>query len=78
VHSVIGGANHAFSLAVMGGGMRARHAQLDTVIEEEGSGGGVIELPTIVTLDDLDGKAELCGHPSEEVEDRGEGIRLCT
>jgi len=46
--------------------------------EEEGTGGGVIELPTIVTLDGLDGEAELCGHPTEEVEDRGESIRLCT
>jgi len=26
--------------------------------------GGVIELSTIVTLDGLDGEAELCGHPS--------------
>jgi len=46
--------------------------------EEEGMGGGVIELPTIVTLDGLDGEAELCRHPSEEVEDHGESIRFRT
>jgi len=50
-HSVVGGANHALSLAARRGGIRARHAHLDTMREEEGTGGGVIELPTIVTLD---------------------------
>jgi len=48
------------------------------VREEEGTRGGVIELSTIVTLDGLDGEAELCGHPSEEVEDSGESIILRT
>jgi len=38
-HGVVGGANHALSLAVLRGGIRARHAQLDTVREEEGTGG---------------------------------------
>jgi len=77
-HGVVGGANHALSLAVLRGGIRARHAQLDTVREEEGTGGRVIKLLTIVTLDGLDGEAELCGHPSEEVEDREKSIRLRT
>ena len=77
-HGVVGGANHALSLAVLRGGIRARHAQLDTVREKEGAGGGVIKLPTIVTLDGLDGEAELCGHPSEKVDERGESIRLRT
>jgi len=66
------------SLAVLRGGIRARHAQLDTVREEEGTEDGVIELTTIVTLDGLDGEAELSGHPSEEVEDREKSIRLRT
>jgi hypothetical protein len=35
------------------------------VREEESTGGGVIKLTTIVTLDGLYGEAELCGHPSE-------------
>ena len=77
-HGVVGGANHALSLAILRGGIRARHAQLDTVREEEGTGGGVIELPTIVTMDGLDDEAELCRHPSEEVEDPGESIKLRT
>jgi hypothetical protein len=48
------------------------------VREEESTGGGVIKLTTIVTLDGLDGEAELCGHPSEEVKERGKSIRLRT
>jgi hypothetical protein len=46
--------------------------------EEESTGGGVIKLTTIVTLDGLDGEAELCEHPSEEVKERGKSIRLRT
>jgi hypothetical protein len=50
---VVGRADHALSLAVLGGGIQARHPQLYPVGEEEVAGGGVIELPTIVTLNDL-------------------------
>jgi hypothetical protein len=48
------------------------------VREEESLRGGVIKLTTIVTLDGLDGKADLYGHPSEEVKERGKRIRLRT
>jgi len=48
------------------------------VREEEGTGGGVIELTTIVTLDNLDGVAELSRYLGEKVEKCGERIRLCT
>jgi hypothetical protein len=49
-----------------------------TVREEEGTRGGVIKLTAIVTLDGLDGKTKLSGHPSEKVKNRGECIRLRT
>ena len=42
---------------------------------EEGTGGGVIELTPVVTLDGLNGEAELSGHPGKKVEG-GEGLRL--
>jgi hypothetical protein len=77
-HGVVGGANHPLSLAILGRGVWTRHAELNTVREKEGTGGGVIELTTIVTLDGLDGEAELCRHPSEEVENGRESVRLCT
>ena len=70
------GANHALGLAVLGGGIGARHTQLDTEREEESTRGGVIELTPIVTLDGLDGAAELSGHPGEEVVEGGESLGL--
>jgi hypothetical protein len=77
-HGVVGGANHPLCLAILRRGVWARHAQLNTVREEESSGGGVIKLATIVTLDGLDGETELSGHPSKEVKERGKRIRLRT
>ena len=56
-------------------GIRTRHAQLNTPREEERTGGGVVELPPVVTLDGLNGVAELSGHPGKVVE-CGEGLRL--
>jgi hypothetical protein len=73
-HSVVGGANHPLSLAILRRGVWTRHAQLNTVRDEESSRGGVIKLATIVTLGGLDGEAELCRHPSKEVKERGKRI----
>ena len=56
--------------------MRTRHTQLNTPREEERTGGGVVELTPVVTLDGLNGEAELSGHPGEEVEEGGKGLRL--
>ena len=53
-----------------------RHAQLNTPRKKERTGGGVIELPPVVTLDDLNGEAELSGHPGKEVKEGGKGLRL--
>jgi hypothetical protein len=75
---VVGGADHALSFAVLGGGIRARHPQLYAVGEKEVTGGGVIELPIVVTLNDLNGEAELSGHLGEEVAEGGESLRLGT
>ena len=74
-HDVVRRANHPLSLAVLGRGIRIRHAQLNTPREEERTRGGVVELTPVVTLDGLNGEAELSGHPSKEVEG-GEGLRL--
>jgi hypothetical protein len=77
-HDVVRGTNHALGLAVLRGGVWARHAQLDTMGEEESARSGVVELTAIVTLNGLDGEAELSRHPSEEVEKGGESVRLGT
>ena len=75
-HDVVRRANHPLSLAVLRRGIRTRHTQLNTPREEEGTGGGVIELPPVVTLDGLNSEAELSGHPGKEVEEGGEGLGL--
>jgi hypothetical protein len=66
-HDVVRGPNHALSLAVLGRGIRTKHAQLDTPREEEGTGGVIFELTPVVTLDSLNGEAELSRHPGKEV-----------
>ena len=66
-HDVVCRANHPLSLAVLRRGIRTRHTQLNTSREEEGMGGGVIELTSVVALNGLNGEAELSGHPGKEV-----------
>jgi len=58
VHDIIRRANHPLSLAVLGRGIRTRHTQLNTPREEERTGGGVVKLTSVVTLDGLNGEAE--------------------
>lgn len=40
--------------------------------------GSSYQTPTIVTLDGLNGAAELSGNPSEEVTERGKRVKLQT
>ena len=75
-HDVVRRANHPLSLAVLRRGIWTRHTQLNTPREEERTGGGVVELTPVVTLDGLNGEAELIGHPDKEVEEGGEDLRL--
>jgi hypothetical protein len=77
-HNIVRGADHALSLAVLGGGVRTGHAQLNTTRQEERAGGVVVELTPVVTLDGLNGEAELSGHPGKEVEEGGKSLRLRT
>jgi hypothetical protein len=70
-HDIVRRANHLLSLAVLRRGIRTRHTQLNTSRQEEGPGGGVIELLPVVTLDGLNCEAELSGHPGKEVEEGG-------
>src|SRR6185312_1516407 len=49
-HDIVRRANHQLSLDVLRRGIRTRHTQLNTSREEEGTGGGIIELTPVVTL----------------------------
>jgi hypothetical protein len=64
-HAIVGGTNHALSLAVLWGHVGTRHPKLDTVRKEEGTR-GVVKL-SIVALDTPDGTTKLRGHISEKV-----------
>ena len=75
-HDIVCGMNHALRLAILRGGVGARHAQLNATGKEERAGGGVIELTPVVTLDGLNGETELSGHPGKEMEEGGEGLKL--
>jgi hypothetical protein len=76
VDHIGGGTNHAFGLAVLGRGVGARETQLNTIGEKERTGGVVVELATIVTLQCTDRATELGGYPGEEVCEGGECVRL--
>jgi hypothetical protein len=78
VHDVVRRANHQLSLVVLRRSVRTRHAELNTPREKEGARGVVIELVPVVTLNGLDGEAELSGHPGKEVEEGGESLKLGT
>jgi hypothetical protein len=77
-HDIVRGPNHALSLAILGIGIRTRHAELDTSREEKGTRGVVVELTAVVTLDGLNGEAKMRGHPGKEVEEGGKCLRLGT
>jgi hypothetical protein len=54
-HDIVGGTNHALSLAVLWGSVGTQHQKLDTVRKEEGAREGVVKLTSIVVLDTLNG-----------------------
>jgi hypothetical protein len=71
-----GGANDVFGPVVLGRGVGARETQLDTMREEEGMRGVVVELTTIITLEGTDRATKLGGDPGEAVGEGGEHVRF--
>ena len=64
---VVQGTKHALGLTVLWGGVRAGHPQGDCIGEEKGAGGGIVKLPTIVTLDAVNGRGKLCLHKGKKM-----------
>ena len=75
-HNVVDGTNDALSLTILGRGVQAGHAKVNTVREEEHAGGGVVELTPIVALDCLDGGVKLGRHKGKEVSECRKSIRF--
>jgi hypothetical protein len=71
-----GGANHVFGSTVLGRGVGARATPLDAMSEKERTGGVVVELAAIVTLQGTYRSTKLGGYPGEEVCEGGECVRL--
>jgi hypothetical protein len=63
---------------VLGRGLGTRETQLDAMSEKERTGGVVVELAAIVTLQGTDRSTKLGGYPGEEVYEGGERVRLQT
>jgi hypothetical protein len=76
VHDIIGGVNHALALAILRGGIGARHLKLNAVGEEEGVRGGIIEFSSVIALDTVDGVTKLHENVGKEVREGGESVRF--
>ena len=77
-HNIVDGTNDALSLTVLGRGVGAGHAEVNTVGEEECAGGAVVKLPAVVALNGLDVCAELGCYIGKEVSKCRECVRFHT
>ena len=66
---VVNGTKHALGLAVLRGGIGARHLHVYTIGEEEGAGGEVVKLAAIITLYVANGGGKLGLHEGKKVRD---------
>ena len=65
--SVIDGTKGTLCFTILLGGVWTRHAEGNTVGEEERAGLGIVEFTAIVALDALDGGAKLCANISKKI-----------
>jgi len=65
--NVIDGANRTFRFSVLLGCIWTRHAECNTVGEEERAGLRIVEFSAIIALDSLDGGAELRANMSKKI-----------
>lgn len=71
---MVDGTEDTLGSTVLGRGVGARHAELNTAGEEEGAGGGVIKLAAIVTLDIANGGGKLSFNIGEKLGQGGKGV----
>jgi hypothetical protein len=73
-YDIVNGANDASDFIILRGRVRTRHPELCSFRQKKGLGGRVVKLTPVVTLDGLDGAAELSSNISKEVGQGSEGI----
>jgi hypothetical protein len=61
MHHIVSGTDDALSFTILRRSVGTRHPQKHTV-GEEGPSARIVKLTPVITLDVLDGGAELCGH----------------
>jgi hypothetical protein len=76
VYDIVNRTNDTFSFTILRRRVWTRHPELCAFRQEKGLGGRVVKLTPIVTLDGLDGDAELSMNISKEIGQCGEGFRF--
>jgi hypothetical protein len=77
-NSIVQGAKHALSFAVLGGGVGARSAEKDAAASQEGSSGIVEKLCAVIRLKTAHRIAELCVSVSDELDNMFVNTRFMT
>jgi hypothetical protein len=75
VDDIVSGSNDALNFTILWWCVGTGHPQEGTVGEKKRLSGWVVELTTIITLDVLDGAAELCGYIGEKIWQSGECVK---
>lgn len=71
---MVDGTEDTLGSTILGRGVGARHAEVNTVGEEEGAGGGVIKLAGIVILNIANGGGKLSFNIGEKLGQGGKGV----
>jgi hypothetical protein len=73
-NDIIESAKNTFSFTILLRGIGARHAEMDSVGEKEGTCGGVVKLTTVITLHAFNGAAKLSSNISKEMCNSGKRV----
>lgn len=73
---IVGGTNNELCFTLLGKGVGARHTKVDAMGEEECARVGVVKLTAVVTLNGLNGGAELSTCISKKREQSWKGVRF--
>jgi hypothetical protein len=76
VNDIVNDTNNTFDFTILCGRVGARHPQLGAFGHEEGLGGRVIKLMSVVALYSFDNAAELSSNISKKIGQGGECVRF--
>jgi hypothetical protein len=76
VNDIVNGTNNTFGFTILWGHVGARHPQLGAFRQEEGPGGRVVKLMSVVVLYSFDSAVELRSNIRKKIGQYGEGVRF--